>query len=226
MKAARLRLNGSRKSEGVFMTILRKVYKFLIPSPLRHRIWKMKEYLRWKKRLFDAPAPFYVKKCVLLRNGTPNATWVETGTFMADMTVFLAEHSQKVISVEPEPEFFSKAQQKCKSFDNIKIINGLSEKVLPEILPSLNGAVNFWLDGHYSGGVTFKGPIDTPIIEELWCIEKSIKNISRLAVLIDDMRCFNSGFPGYPEKSYLVVWAEKNKLHWHIEHDIFVARNF
>jgi len=48
-----------------------------------------------------------------------------------------------------------------------------------------------------------------------------------MTVLIDDLRCFGSDNPEYacyPSLNYLVDWANKLKLRWHIEHDIFIAK--
>jgi hypothetical protein len=91
----------------------------------------------------------------------------------------------------------------------------------------MSGAVNFWLDGHYSGGITHQGPTDCPICAELEAIEKNLSHFAAVTVLIDDIRCFDPSIPeyaDYPDVDYLVDWARKNKLRWHIEHDIFAAR--
>jgi hypothetical protein len=162
---------------------LKEILKFFIPSAIQLLRIHFLEYRQWKNRLFNAPSPSFVKKSVLLRNGIPNTTWIETGTYLGDMTVFLAKHSTKIISIEPEPNLYLNAKKRCQNKNNIEIINGLSEKVLPERLPILNGDINFWLDGHYSEGITFKGPIDTPIIEELLCIENYIVTSEKLVRL-------------------------------------------
>jgi hypothetical protein len=47
--------------------------------------------------------------------------------------------------------------------------------------------------------------------------------------MVDDVRCFNPlnlEYGTYPSIDYLVDWARKNKLFWHIEHDIFIAKSF
>jgi prepilin-type processing-associated H-X9-DG protein len=42
-----------------------------------------------------------------------------------------------------------------------------------QILNKLDGPVNyFWLDGHFSGDITFQGESISPIIKELNLIEK------------------------------------------------------
>jgi len=182
----------------------------------------------WKEKQYAAPSPDRVREQVLLRLGQADAIWVETGTFKGNTTHFLALNSRFVFSIEPEPTLFAHAVKRFEGRPNIQIINGLSEVVLPALMPSLPAEVNFWLDGHYSAGDTHKGPVDTPIIQELACIEENIAKFSKLTVLIDDIRCFNpaiEAFADYPSVDYLVDWARRVKLFWHIEHDIFVATN-
>jgi len=104
---------------------------------------------------------------------------------------------------------------------------GTSEEQLPQLLPTLSGDVNFWLDGHYSAGMTYQGSVDTPIVAELACIEGQMPRFRNIVVLIDDVRCFDPTAPEfaqYPSLDLLVDWARRNRFHWHIEHDIFVAR--
>jgi len=109
----------------------------------------------------------------------------------------------------------------------VHILAGTSEQQLPQLLPTLSGDVNFWLDGHYSAGITYHGSVDTPIVTELACIERQRERFGNIVVLIDDVRCFDptiEEFAQYPSLDFLVDWARRNRFQWHIEHDIFVAR--
>jgi hypothetical protein len=199
-----------------------------------HRLgWRQKnvqaiDFRDWADRKFAAPSPHFVKQRVLLRNGLPDATWVETGTFMGDTTSVLSRVAKMVYSIEPEATLFSRAEERFRSARNIRIINGLSEEILPKLLPTISGDICFWLDGHYSAGITFKGPQDTPIIDELTVIGQNIGRMNKIAVMIDDVRCFdpqNPEYSTYPPVDVLVDWARKHNLVWHIEHDIFIAKN-
>jgi hypothetical protein len=186
------------------------------------------DFRDWADREFAAPSPHFVKQKVLLRNGLPDATWVETGTYMGDTTTVLSKVAKMVYSIEPEPALFSKAEQKFSNTSNVKIIKGLSEDVFPKLLPTISGNICFWLDGHYSAGITFKGPEDTPITEELSAIGRNIAQMGKIVVMVDDIRCFdpkNPEFSAYPPVDLLVDWARKHNLTWHIEHDIFIAKN-
>jgi hypothetical protein len=46
--------------------------------------------------------------------------------------------------------------------------------------------------------------------------------------MVDDVGSFLSANTNssYPRLDYLVEWARRNSLTWHIEYDIFVAQNF
>lgn len=184
-------------------------------------------FRNWHRRAYAAPSPNQIKRFILERNGLPGATWVETGTFKGNTTAFLAGIGSKVYSIEPEPTLFANAAARFASNDRITILNGPSERIFPDLLPTLSGDLNFWLDGHYSAGVTFKGDIDTPIIAELDEIARNLDRFGRVVILIDDLRCFDPDIPEYaeyPPLDHLVDWARAHAFKWSIEHDIFVAR--
>jgi hypothetical protein len=186
------------------------------------------ENAQWRRRRYAAPSPTHVKHAVLLRVGMPEETWVETGTFLGETVALLARRARMVYSIEPEPKLQERACRRFAGRRNVEILKGTSEEVLPGLLARLNGDVNFWMDGHYSAGVTFRGPRETPIVEELAAISAALPRLSRVAVMIDDLRCFEpcaQEHTGYPSRSFLVDWADTHGLSWHIEHDIFVARN-
>ena len=128
-----------------------------------------------------------------------------------------------------KPDRFKDAQKTLGHFANVEVLNGTSESVFPALLPKITGDVNFWLDGHYSAGRTFKGAKDTPIAEELDCIVHNKGQFGKIVICVDDVRCFNpklEGFEGYPPLDFLVDWARQNGFNWEIEHDIFIAKNF
>ena len=163
---------------------------------------------------------------MFIKYGIKNAIWVETGTYLGTTTKYLSDLFPHVYSIEPELNLYTLA---CKRFEgkNVTLFNDVSEKILPTLLPKLRGNVNFWLDGHYSAGVTFKGEKDCPIKEELQAIEQNFFNFDKLTILIDDVRCFlphNNSYTDYPSIDYLVDWARRMNLQWRIEHDIFIMQ--
>lgn len=194
---------------------------------LKHLISNFRDWLDWRQRGFAAPSPDFIKRTVLLRHGWPEATWVETGTYRGDTTVLLAASARRVVSLEPADALYAAARQRFANTPNVELINATSEAAFPTLLPKLEGGVCFWLDGHFSGGPTFKGPNDTPILDELATIAGHLARWPRVAVLVDDLRLFTGAvhaYGPYPPLAKLVEWAQANGLAWHIEHDIFVAR--
>jgi len=196
---------------------IRRVKSVLFSKPMRS----------WKKSGYVMPAPDKVKRLVLQRHSLEDCTWIETGTFFGHTTLFLSGIAKHVWTIEPQHDLAILASKRLSSKGNVTVLEGLSEDHLDLILNKVTGNVCFWLDGHYSSGVTFKGPIDTPIREELQIIEKHIRRLGNIVILIDDMRCFEPksiDYSQYPDRSWLVEWAIRNQLDWMIECDIFVAR--
>lgn len=210
------------------MTIAKQIFKdFFRKSPLYRPISWVQQYQSWLARDFGPPSPHFIKQACLLRNGISRAPWVETGTYLGQTTELLAKDGSQVYSIEPEPILFSNAEKRFSSFTNVKILKGTSEEIFPTLLPTIKGNVNFWLDGHYSEGITFKGKKNTPLLDELHCISENLDHFNRVCVLIDDIRCCYAQSPDhsdYPSIDFLVDWARNNKLIWHIEHDIFIAK--
>ncbi len=183
------------------------------------------ESLQWRGSNYSSPSPQHVKIRILKSNSLKNATWVETGTYLGDTTLKLAKIARKVISIEPQAELSKFASNRLKRHKNVEIINAASENCISQILERISGPTCFWLDGHYSGDVTFQGTEVSPISAELAAISNYLTS-NKVVVLIDDFRLFvNSATTGYPPQSSLVAWAGENNLSWSVEHDIFIAKS-
>ena len=205
-----------------------KIKTYIRNSYLFRLVYLLRDFKIWADRGFQSPSPHFIKQACLIRNGWPGAIWVETGTYLGQTTEVLSKFSKKVYSIEPESTLFSNAKIYFSKFKNVEILNGTSEQIFPELLPTISEDVNFWLDGHYSAGITFKGTQDTPILDELRHIADNLSHFGKVSVLIDDIRQFNpqhAQYSTYPPLNTLVDWANENNLYWHIEHDIFVAKN-
>ncbi len=73
--------------------------------------------------------------------------------------------------------------------NKVYIIYGDSSKKIKQIVDKISSPVFFWLDAHYSGGITAKGK--NPILKELLDIFNNWS--SKGVVLIDDARLFGKG---------------------------------
>ena len=183
------------------------------------------ESLKWRSSHYSSPSPQHVKIRILKSNSLQNATWIETGTYLGDTTSKLAKIARRVISIEPQTELSLFASNRLRRHSSIEIINATSESCIADILKGISGPTCFWLDGHYSGDVTFQGTEVSPISAELAAISNYLTS-NKVVVLIDDFRLFvNSAATGYPSQSSLVEWAGRNNLAWTVEHDIFIAKS-
>ena len=201
--------------------------KNLFPKYFINAFSKFNQTKAWKKRNYLGASPQFIKQSILLRDGIPNAQWVETGTGRGVTTKFLAEKFPYVHTIEPSKYLYKQAICNLK-LKNINFLNDTSENILSDLLSKLNGDINFWLDGHYSGEMTFKGKKNCPVEEELMAIDKNISNFKKMTIFIDDVRCFLSKleeYNDYPPIDFLVDWSKKNKFLWKIEHDIFIIQN-
>lgn len=172
------------------MNLFKKIYSD-IAIRLNHPI----VWLKWYLRGCPAPAPELIKRHTVKNVSRDKKIFIETGTHMGDMVEKMKNSFDKIFSIEIEPTLAEKACQRFAGQDHIKIICGDSGQKLGEIIEDINVPCLFWLDGHYSGGLTGKGELETPIIKELLTIfHHPVKNHT---ILIDDARLF-TGQNDYP----------------------------
>jgi hypothetical protein len=150
-------------------------------------------------------------------------SFIETGTFVGQTVSAVQRHFQRVLSVELSESLY---QQNRRSFlvkPNVTILHGDSETLLGGMIDQATGRILFWLDGHFSGGITAQGKLITPIMNELMIIQSKSRKDD--CILIDDVRLFN-GEEGYPKLAVV-----KNALYdicpeydIDIDHDCLVAK--
>ena len=200
-----------------------KFLKKILPDSHFVSIQRQAQLKNWKKRNYLQNAPQFIKEIVLEKYSIKNANWIETGTYMGDTTHYLSKKYPHIYSIEPQVVFYKAALSRFKN-QNVTIFNDVSENVFPILLPKLKNNLNFWLDGHYSGGETFKGNKQCPIIDELNAIEVNFNNFEKISIFIDDVRLFLSSATDYPSIDYLVDWSRRLNMSWRIEHDIFIIQ--
>ncbi len=130
---------------------------------------------------------------------------IETGTFRGDMVAAQKNVFRKIYSVEIDRALAEKAQRRFANQEHITIYHGNSAEVLPDILKQVDGVSLFWLDAHYSGGITGKTYTNTPIMHELEIIFEQCSYDK--IFLIDDARHFvgKNGYPTIEElKDYIL----------------------
>ena len=174
---------------------------------IRQRLWPTVELLRWHLRGQPAPPPHAIKRREILaaRRDHGVDVLIETGTYMGDMVNFARRHFSRVMSVEIDPTLHQRAQERFAGDSRVELLLGDSATVLPALLDReelKRQPLLYWLDGHYSAGVTGRGDKDTPVAEELEAV--LARDNPRDVILIDDARCFD-GTSDYPILDDLVA---------------------
>lgn len=128
---------------------------------------------------------------LLLKDDYTNyQSFIETGTYMGDTTFCMEPLFKKLYTVEVKPDLHYAAKSKYNG-NKIDFLLGDSSKVFMDILPTIDTGSIFFLDGHYSSGITGKGEKDCPLIEELSAINTLFKKAG--IIIIDDCRLFGQG---------------------------------
>ncbi len=132
-------------------------------------------------------------------------TLVETGTYMGDMIAAMKKDFDRIYSIELSEQLHEEARRRFERYEHIHLLRGDSGVELGKLMGELDGPALFWLDGHYSGGLTAKGEKDTPIREELLHVLSDTE--ANHVILIDDARCFGNrtDYPTIEQLSELVA---------------------
>jgi hypothetical protein len=164
---------------------------------LRKRRRDARAVEEWRQAGAPLPSPHIFKQQVVREYGARFRlrTLVETGTFKGDMIQGVERHFTEIHSIELGRELFDEARDRFARLNHIHLYLGDSATMLPEVLKQLRSPALFWLDGHYSKGVTARGSKDTPVVEEVSAICRH--NPVSHVVLIDDARRF-TGQGDYP----------------------------
>lgn len=161
-------------------------------------------FLQWVARSYSGPPPHIVKIAAVKRYAKRYAirSFVETGTLRGDMIQGILREFSDITSIELDSTLAEQARYKFRHCRNVRVVQGDSTLMLPAIVQSLRVPTIFWLDAHYSGGVTARGTVDTPIQEEISCLLRH--PLIATVILIDDARCFD-GTNGYPRLDALAT---------------------
>jgi hypothetical protein len=133
--------------------------------------------------------------------------FVETGTYMGEMINAVKKDFKRIYSIELSHDLHQRAARWFDAYPHVRLIQGDSGAVIPDLAREIQEPCLFWLDAHYSGGPTARGDLDTPIAQELASIlSRSFKDV----ILIDDARHF-IGLDDYPTLDTLKTQVEQTR---------------
>ncbi len=161
-------------------------------------IIQKKQLRDWLKRGKKPPTPQLIKQLTVKQYALKYSigTFIETGTYLGSMIAASKNIFSKIYTIELDKTLYKRAKSKFLSLKHISVLLGDSSAVLPIVLKKIQTPALFWLDAHYSDGITAKGTLTTPITQEVKSIlnHKNKKHI----ILIDDASLF-VGKNNYPK---------------------------
>jgi predicted O-methyltransferase YrrM len=155
----------------------------------------VKEHRRSRQGHRDAP------KRLLLRETAREhglGVLVETGTYMGETAWALRRDFDRIETIELEPTLARLARIRFRRTRNVRVHEGDSATVLPQILATLDAPALLWLDAHPSTDRTARGGA-IPLRSEIAAI--AAHPAAGHVVLIDDLQYI--GQPGYPSRDEL-----------------------
>jgi hypothetical protein len=187
-------------------------------SPIARSIVSIVKVPTWVLQDRPHPSPPHVKRRTIVAHANKQKfeSFVETGTYRGDMLQRISRKTsvKEILSIELDGRLAKEAQFRFQNNPKIEILHGDSGSVLESLMSRLPEPTLFWLDGHYSGGVTALGTTTTPIFEELQAIDSSKRSSD--VILIDDIRLFN-GTDGYPPLEQLIEFIQDLNPKWNCQ---------
>ena len=188
---------------------MKRFIKKLIPEFIL--TYRSKKYidgviLHWKNNNTKGAPPHIIKQLHIknLQNKFNVHVLVETGTYLGSMVKAQCLNFKYIYTIEVSEEIFASTKNSLKALTNVEFLLGDSGEVLQKLVNQIKEPALFWLDGHYSGGITSKGVLNTPIFKEL---DSIFETPFRHVILIDDAQDF-TGKDDYPSiedlKQYLI----------------------
>ena len=184
---------------------LRYRNRLIALMPGAHRLAVRTDFfLRHLPRLaangWTAPLPPLLKRSFLrgIARDEHARILVETGTYLGDTTWWFRNDFERLYTVEVDPFLHEEAKHRFASLSQVEPSFGDSSTILSSIVPRIDSKALYWLDGHYSAGITGSGTTHCPVMAEL----EAIYGLAKVpfVVVIDDARCFGDD-PSYPTVS-------------------------
>lgn len=122
-----------------------------------------------------------------------NKHFVETGTCVGDgVRCALDAGFEHIYSIEISEKLHAQNIETFREDHRVSLFCGNSETMLAQIIAKIEEPITFWLDAHYSGGVTEMADSNCPIMKELQTIINH--RVGRHTILIDDVRLFGKNY--------------------------------
>lgn len=148
------------------------------------------DYWYWKLRASPVRSPHLLKQRTVVEYAGKYGlrTLVETGTYYGEMVAAVKKSFDQIFSIELDPALARAATRKFERDPRIRILEGDSARLLPELLKSITKPALFWLDAGYWGWENLERDPQRLSVEVESILAHSVKGH---VVLMDDARCLN-----------------------------------
>jgi hypothetical protein len=138
-----------------------------------------------------------------------DAVVVETGTYLGDSAEYLSQKFARVITFERDPILAKNAEIRFSNNLKVKVVEGSTRETFERNIPSRDVPCLFWLDAHYSGGITAGEDDPCPLLHELGVIFQK-RSLSNTVLIIDDVREMIGGGSDWPTLVEVCAILHKN----------------
>lgn len=141
------------------MKALRKLLQRTPVYGLYKALGHYPDYWYWQLRGQPVRSPHLLKQRTVREYAQRHGLriLVETGTYYGEMVAAMKAHFDRLYSVEFDPQLAQRAVRKFARWPHIRILEGDSQKVVPDLLKSIGQPSLFWLDAGYYGWAGLQG---------------------------------------------------------------------
>lgn len=92
----------------------------------------------------------------ILKKYNKNNIFIESGSYLGDgiICAYNSNMFTQIHSIEIKKNLYDRLCKKFKPYKNINLYLGDSGELIGDIIKDINEGITFWLDGHFSGGIT------------------------------------------------------------------------
>jgi len=175
---------------------------------------------------WSAPLPPLLKRSFLkgIARDEKARVFVETGTYLGDTTWWFRNDFERLYTIEVDPFLHDQAKSRFARMHHIDALLGDSSSVLVGVVPSIESKALYWLDGHYSAGITGSGESHCPVMAELAAIYGCGR--APFVIVIDDARCFGNdpAYPTVPAVRERIAVLSEGRGTVTVENDMIIVR--
>ena len=148
------------------------------------------DYWYWRLRRHPVRSPHLLKQRTVIEYADKFGlrTLVETGAYYGEMVAAVKSHFDRIYSIEYDSALAQRATRRFERDSRIRILEGDSAVVLPELLKSLDAPALFWLDAGYWGSDQLHRDPERLSVEVEVILGHSVKGH---VILMDDARMLN-----------------------------------